>query len=116
MVYAALSHDIIAHEMTHALLDGIHKAFREPSNPDVLAFHEAFADIIALLQQFANIDIVRSQSAAVRGDLSGSIPRSAQPCGCKREAWTGRSCGAPVLQASTGVNESQRVLLLCGKR
>jgi len=38
MVYAALSHDIIAHEMTHALLDGIHKAFREPSNPDVLAF------------------------------------------------------------------------------
>jgi hypothetical protein len=70
MVYAALSHDIIAHEMTHALLDGIHKAFREPSNPDVLAFHEAFADIVALLQQFANIDIVRSQSAAVRGDLS----------------------------------------------
>jgi hypothetical protein len=70
MVYAALSHDIIAHEMTHAVLDGIHKAFREPSNPDVLAFHEAFADIIALLQQFGNIDIVRSQSAAVRGDLS----------------------------------------------
>jgi hypothetical protein len=70
MVYAALSHDIIAHEMTHALLDGIHSSFREPSNPDVLAFHEAFADIVALLQQFSNIDIVRSQSAAVRGNLS----------------------------------------------
>lgn len=70
MVYAALSHDIIAHEMSHALLDGMHKAFREPSNPDVLAFHEAFADIVALLQQFSNLDVVRSQSAAVRGNLS----------------------------------------------
>jgi Subtilase family len=70
MVYAALSHDIIAHEMTHALLDGMHKAFREPSNPDVLAFHEAFADIVALLQQFGNLEVVRSQSAAVRGDLT----------------------------------------------
>ena len=70
MVYASLSHDIIAHEMTHALLDGIHSSFREPSNPDVLAFHEAFADIVALLQQFANVDVVRNQSAAVKGDLS----------------------------------------------
>lgn len=70
MVYTSLSHDIIAHEMTHALLDGIHSSFREPSNPDVLAFHEAFADLVALLQQFANVDVVRSQSAAVKGDLS----------------------------------------------
>jgi hypothetical protein len=69
-VYTALSHDIIAHEMTHALLDGIHSSFRDPTNPDVLAFHEAFADIVALLQQFSNIDVVRSQAAAVRGDLS----------------------------------------------
>jgi len=70
MVYTSLSHDIIAHEMTHALLDGIHRSFREPSNPDVLAFHEAFADIVALLKQFSNIEVVRSQSAAVKGDLS----------------------------------------------
>lgn len=70
MVHAALSHDIIAHEMTHALLDGIHSAFREPSNPDVLAFHEAFADVVALLQQFSNRDVVKNQSAAVHGDLS----------------------------------------------
>lgn len=70
MVYAALSHDIVAHEMTHALLDGLHAAFREPSNPDVLAFHEGFADIVALLQQFSNTDVVRNQCAAVAGNLS----------------------------------------------
>lgn len=70
MVYAALSHDIIAHEMTHALLDGLHKAFREPSNPDVMAFHEGFADIVALLQQFGNKEVVRNQCAAVSGNLS----------------------------------------------
>lgn len=70
MVYAALSHDIIAHEMTHALLDGLHEAFREPSNPDVLAFHEGFADIVALLQQFGNKEMVRNQCAAVGGNLS----------------------------------------------
>ena len=45
LVFSCLSHDIIAHETTHALLDGLHPYFIESSNPDVLAFHEAFADI-----------------------------------------------------------------------
>jgi hypothetical protein len=30
-VFTCLSHDIIAHEVTHALLDGIHPRFNEPS-------------------------------------------------------------------------------------
>jgi hypothetical protein len=69
-VFTCLSHDIIAHEVTHALLDGMHRRFREASNPDVLAFHEAFADLVALLQHFSLADVLRDQIAATRGDLA----------------------------------------------
>jgi hypothetical protein len=69
-VFTCLSHDIIAHETTHALLDGMHRRFIEPSNPDVLAFHEAFADIVALFQHFSFPDVLRHQIGRTRGDLS----------------------------------------------
>lgn len=70
MVFTCLSHDVIAHETTHALLDGFHKYFMEATNPDVLAFHEAFADIIALFQHFTFPDVLAHQIAKTRGDLS----------------------------------------------
>lgn len=70
MVFTCLSHDIIAHETTHALLDGLHPRFAEPSNPDVLAFHEAFADVVALFQHFSFPEALRHQIARTRGDLS----------------------------------------------
>jgi len=69
-VFTCLSHDVIAHETTHALLDGIHQRFCEPSNPDVFAFHEAFADIVALFQHFSFPDVLRHQIARTRGELS----------------------------------------------
>src|SRR5258708_23982079 len=51
-VYPCLSHDIIAHETTHALVDSQRDYFMEPTGPDAPAFHEAFADIVALFQHF----------------------------------------------------------------
>ena len=70
-VFACLSHDIVAHETTHALIDGIHPRFIEPSNLDVWALHEAIADIVALFQHFAHPEVLRSQIARTRGDLEG---------------------------------------------
>lgn len=69
-VFCSLSHDIIAHETTHALLDGLHRRFREATNPDVLAFHEAFADIVALFQHFTMPEALQHQIALTQGDLA----------------------------------------------
>ena len=62
-VYTSLSHDIIVHEMTHALLDGLRSRFDRPTRPDVWAFHEGFADLIAIFQRFSYEHLVQ---AAVR--------------------------------------------------
>ncbi|MEH2559581.1 hypothetical protein V1286_007110 [Bradyrhizobium algeriense] len=70
MIFTCLSHDIIAHETTHALLDGVHPRFNEPVNVDVLAFHEAFADIVALFQHFAYPGVLRDQISRTRGNLA----------------------------------------------
>lgn len=53
-VFTCLSHDIIVHEMTHAILDGIRTYFSERTSVDVAAFHEAFADIVALFRHFSH--------------------------------------------------------------
>ncbi|MCC6792014.1 MAG: hypothetical protein IT336_10020, partial [Thermomicrobiales bacterium] len=69
MVFTCLSHDIIVHETTHALLDGMLPYLNERSNEDVLAFHEAFADIMALFQHFTFREVLLHQIAHTRGDL-----------------------------------------------
>lgn len=69
IVYSCLSHDIIAHETTHALLDGVYSRYMESTHPDVPAFHEGFADLVALLQHFMHPEIVRNQIRKVRGEL-----------------------------------------------
>lgn len=69
MVFTCLSHDVVAHETTHALLDGMHRRFARATNPDVPAFHEAFADIVALLQHFSFPEVLRDQIAVTRGEM-----------------------------------------------
>jgi len=63
LVFTCLSHDIIAHEVSHALLDGLRAHFALPTGPDVLAFHEAFADLVAVFQHFSHAAVVE---AAIR--------------------------------------------------
>lgn len=70
LVFSCLSFDIISHETTHAILDGIYEYFIEDTNPDVLAFHEAISDIVALFQRFSLPELLRHQIAETRGDLN----------------------------------------------
>lgn len=69
-VFTCLSHDIIAHETTHAILDGLHRRYIEPTHPDTRAFHEAFADLVALFQHFTFPEVLKHQIARTRGNLA----------------------------------------------
>ena len=73
-VFTCLSHDVITHEMTHAIVDRLRPLFLEPSNIDVLAFHEGFADIVALFQHFSFQDILRDQLQRTRLDVRSPTP------------------------------------------
>lgn len=73
-IHTCLSHDIVAHEMGHAMVDRMRPHFLEPSNPDTLAFHEGFSDIIAILQHFSFSGILRETIATQRADLRAPGP------------------------------------------
>lgn len=73
-IFTCLSHDIIAHEMTHAVVQRLRRYFSAPTNADVLAFHEGFADIIAIFQHFGFRDILRDSVQRTRGDLRRNTP------------------------------------------
>lgn len=68
-VFTCLSHDVIAHEITHALVDGLRAEFAHPSNADVPALHEALADLVAIFQHFSYETVVLAALRQSRGDL-----------------------------------------------
>lgn len=69
IVFSCLSHDIVAHEVTHAILYRLRQYFNEPTNRDVLAFHEGFADIVAIFQHFTFPDVLHDAIQKGHGDL-----------------------------------------------
>lgn len=74
LICTALSHDIVVHETAHALLDGLRAAFLMPTGVDVPAFHEGFADLVALFLHFTYTDVVEQAIGAGPGAFArGSV-------------------------------------------
>ncbi|MEO8494930.1 MAG: peptidase M4 [Planctomycetota bacterium] len=73
-IFTCLSHDIVAHEVTHALLDGLRSHFTVPTRPEVLAFHEGLADLVAVFQHFSYEQVVLNAVRRSRGQLRRANP------------------------------------------
>jgi hypothetical protein len=61
IVFSCLSHDIIVHEVTHALIHGLRSRFTVPTNSDVLGFHEGLSDLVAVFHHFLYAEVLATQ-------------------------------------------------------
>ena len=103
-VYACLSHDAVAHEVTHALLDGLRAHFSLPTSADVLAFHEGFADVVAVFQHFSYEQVVR---AAIRNS-HGNLTRAALLTDIARQLGQTRREAKTALRSALDFSKSQK--------
>jgi len=90
-VYTALSHDIVVHEATHAILDGLAPDLLDAILPQSLALHEAIADLSAISQTLLNEMVVWSienlSPAAV--EPREALSRVAEEFGSARQGESG---------------------------
>jgi hypothetical protein len=87
LVFTGLSQDIVVHETTHALLDGLRRRFMAPSSADQAAFHEAFADIVALLSVFSLRDVLDFLIGRGRRTRSGLVSQDSVTSEQLAEGW-----------------------------
>lgn len=71
-VYTSLSHDIVAHEAGHAILDGIARDLYSAISPQSLALHEAIADLTALTMAFRSASVRETVLRETRGSIRDS--------------------------------------------
>ena len=71
--YTCLSHDIIAHESGHAILDGIRPLYNENSSTETAAFHEFIGDLTAILLALFNSDIRHFVALKTKANLQEDL-------------------------------------------
>ena len=100
MIFTCLSSDIIAHEVTHALVHRLRRHFSVATNADVFAWHEAFADLIALFQHFAYEDVVWMRSHRRRAASNTAPHYSISPRSSGSPLGAARRCAARSIPTS----------------
>jgi len=68
--FTCLSHDIIAHETGHAILDGMRPLYHEDSSLETTAFHEFAADLTAIMTALLNNQVRWKVAQETGGHLS----------------------------------------------
>lgn len=74
IIFSCLSHDVIAHELTHALIDKISQKLTNSEHPDTWALHEGLSDLVAILHRFSLETVVRDEIQRTEGKLDVSSP------------------------------------------
>jgi hypothetical protein len=72
LVYTCLSPDIVAHETTHAILDGIAPDLYNATSPQSLAMHEAIADVGAVMLAVKTPWLLKRIMDETGGDLTNA--------------------------------------------
>lgn len=68
-VWVCLAHDVVSHELGHAILDNLRPLFLYSGNIDVGALHESFGDIMAMFSAFEHPAIVAQVYKDTDGDM-----------------------------------------------
>src|SRR5262249_20876470 len=58
-IHTCLSHDIVAHELGHAVLDGLKPFYNEVSSAQTAGFHEYFGDAVAMMSSLVTRETAR---------------------------------------------------------
>ncbi|MEW6279292.1 MAG: hypothetical protein AB1758_11755 [Candidatus Eremiobacterota bacterium] len=69
-VHSGDSGEVVAHELGHAILDGVRPDYFDAFSPDVAAFHESFGDMIGLCFALQDDRVVDRVAIETGGDLS----------------------------------------------
>jgi hypothetical protein len=112
-VFTALSHDVVAHEVTHAILDGLRSNFEVPSGADTAAFHEAFSDLVALFQRLSYPELVREALRGARGlpEQAAAITELARHVGQSDGKGLRTALGTAMYDESLEAHELGEILL-----